>query len=115
MPPLHTFASMKHLLLVCLLADSLPSAFAQTTKSAQYCIVEADYKAKNKAAFTLITGADSATTGRTEEVNQVTKMVYEADALNYLSTHGWEVISTATRTGATGAFYATRHNLRRKS
>lgn len=104
---------MKHLLLAALLACSLSPVLAQTSQADQYCILEARAHLKDRAGLKLLAGADPAKTGQVEEVQQVTSFEYEADALNYLSVRGWEVIGV-TSTISNGDEAGTRYYLRRR-
>lgn len=103
---------MKQLLIASLLL--LPTlALAQSTKPDQYCILKSDHKAKDRAALKLLVGADPAKTGQVEEMQQIASLEHEADALNYLSSHGWEVISVTPITngaGDTGVRYCLRRH-----
>lgn len=103
---------MKHLLLTLLLSSPILTA-AQTRQPDQYCILEANARTKDRAELKLLAGADPAKTGQIEEVQQVASFEYEADALNYLSSHGWEVISV-TPTILTGNDRGARYYLRRR-
>ncbi len=104
---------MKRLLLTCLLAGSLSTALAQLRQSDQYCILEASSRSKDRANLKLLAGADPAKTGQVEEIQQVEGCKYEVDALNYLSTRGWEVISV-TPTSISGHDDGVRYYLRRR-
>jgi hypothetical protein len=107
----YTFAGMRYLLLPFLF--SLPTlAIAQTRQPDQYCILEASARTKDRAALKLLAGVDPAKTGQVEEVQQVASFEYEADALNYLSSHGWEVLSV-TPTSMNGNDRGVRYYLRR--
>jgi hypothetical protein len=103
---------MKHLLLTCILAGSLLSAQAQTPhRPDQYCILESSYRSKDRAVLKLLAGTDPAKIGLVEEVTQVANLEDETDALNYMSSHGWEVVSTSimsSQYGANGVRYCLR-------
>jgi hypothetical protein len=103
---------MKHLLLALLLG--LPTlAIAQARQPDQYSILEAGARTKDRAALKLLAGADPAKTGQVEEVQQVAAFEFEADALNYLSGRGWEVISVTPITYS-GGNNGARYYLRRR-
>jgi hypothetical protein len=57
--------------------------------------LEARGRTKARAALNLLAGADPAKIGLVEEVRQVANLEDETDALNYMSSHGWEVVSTS--------------------
>jgi hypothetical protein len=103
---------MKHLLLALLLS-SPALAIAQTQQADQYCILEADTRTKGRAELRLLAGADPTKNGQAEEVQQVVGFEYEADALNYLSSQGWEVISVTSVT-YNGNHNGARYYLRRR-
>ena len=102
---------MKTLLFALLL--SLPTmALAQTRQPDQYCILVSYYKTKDRAGLKLLAGTNPAKIGLAEEVTQVASLEDETDALNYMSSHGWEVVSTSimsSQYGATGVRYCLRH------
>ena len=105
---------MKHLLLTYLLAGSLFSAQAQTQRRPdQYCVLESSYRPKYRAGLRLLAGTDPAKIGLAEEVTQVTNLEDETDALNYMSSRGWEVVSTSN-TGTQYGISGVRYCLRRK-
>lgn len=104
---------MKHYILSALLACSLSSVLAQTRQADQYCILEAEARTKDRATLKLLAGADPAKNGQVEEVQQVASFEYEVDALNYLSSHGWEVIN-ATPAIFNGHDSGARYYLRRR-
>jgi hypothetical protein len=58
----------------------------------QYCIVNAVGQADGKAAIKLVVG-NRYISGQLMEAAQVNSCSYEVDALNYLATCGWQVIS----------------------
>jgi hypothetical protein len=106
---------MKHVLLaLSLLLPTLP-VVAQTAprQPDQYCILVAYARTKDRASLKLVVGADPAKTGQLEEVQRVDGFEYEVDALNYLATHGWEVISI-TPTINSGGDSGARYYLRRR-
>jgi hypothetical protein len=103
---------MKHLLLALLLSSPTLTV-AQTRQPDQYCILEAGARTKDRAALKLLAGADPAKTGQVEEVQQVAAFEFEADALNYLSSRGWEVISV-TPASYNGNNNGARYYLRRR-
>ncbi|MVN76056.1 hypothetical protein GO988_06940 [Hymenobacter sp. HMF4947] len=104
---------MKKLVLVAgLLVAFLPPALAQTVppQPDQYCILETASRSGNRSLVSLITGADPAQTQQTEEVARMKTFEYEVDALNYLSSRGWEVISVGQRNQGGGVrYYLRRH------
>jgi hypothetical protein len=72
-----------------------PAAAKATTPAAtteQYCIVNAVGQADCKAAIKLVVG-NRYISGQLMEAAQVNSCSYEVDALNYLATCGWQVIS----------------------
>lgn len=103
---------MKQLLLMCLLAGPLAAAQAQTPRRPdQYCILESAYKTKDRAGLKLLAGTDPAKIGLTEEVAQVASLEDETNALNYLSSRGWEVVSASiigNQYGPSGVRYCLR-------
>jgi hypothetical protein len=103
---------MKTLLLALLLSPPA-LALAQTRLPDQYCILEANSRAKDRANLKLLAGADPAKNGQMEEVQQVESLKYEVDALNYLSGRGWEVFSV-TPTSLSGHDDGVRYYLRRR-
>ncbi len=103
---------MKNFYLLILFLMGARPALAQAVRPSQYCILEAEYKRHNGAGLTLLTGTNPAA-NQVEEATKVASMAYEVDALNYLSSHGWEVISTTVLNHGPGTIYATRYYLRR--
>jgi hypothetical protein len=103
---------MKSLLFALLL--SLPTlALAQTRQPDQYCILETTNRSKGRAALLLSAGTDPAKTGQVEEVQQIANLENEVDALNYLSSRGWEIINV-TSLSYSGTVGGARYYLRRR-
>jgi hypothetical protein len=72
-----------------------PAAAKATALAAspeQYCIVNAVGQADGKAVIKLVVG-NRYISGQLMEAAQVNSCSYEVDALNYLATCGWQVIS----------------------
>ncbi|TVT42573.1 hypothetical protein FNT36_00275 [Hymenobacter setariae] len=71
---------------------AVAKATAPATATEQYCIVNAVGQADGKAAIKLVVG-NRYISGQLMEAAQVNSCSYEVDALNYLATCGWQVIS----------------------
>ena len=102
---------MKYLLLAFLLSVST-LAVAQAQQADQYCLLEASARTKDRAELKLLAGANLGKTMQSE-AQQVAGFEYEADALNYLSSHGWEVVSV-TPIVISGTDRGVRYYLRRR-
>jgi hypothetical protein len=89
-------------------AAAKATAPAATTE--QYCIVNAVGQADGKAAIKLVVG-NRHVSGQLMEAAQVNSCSYEVDALNYLASCGWQVISIVPYQFEQGA--GTRYVLRR--
>jgi hypothetical protein len=91
---------MKYLLFLGFLGSVAP-AFAQVvpvTTPDQYCLLEVTPTGKDRDRIKLLAGSpDSAPRGQQEEAEHVKGLAYEADALNYMSTHGWQVVGVLNK------------------
>ncbi|WP_092678966.1 hypothetical protein [Hymenobacter arizonensis] len=85
---------MKYLLFLSFLWSALP-AFAQVVPSPpdQYCLLEVTPIGKDRDRIKLLASSPEwAPKGQAEEAERVKGMAFEADALIYMSTHGWHVV-----------------------
>ena len=107
------YFTLSLLLLLAIPGYTTPAAAKATAPTAateQYCIVNAVGQADGKAAIKLVVG-NRYSSGQLMEAAQVNSCSYEVDALNYLATCGWQVISIVPYQFEQGA--GTRYFLRR--
>ena len=66
----------------------------------QYGILETQRKAKNQVVMVFLDGtpAGPTTSQESDEEAFVKKSLYEVDALNYLASHGWEIVAITAET-----------------
>ena len=114
----------KYLMPALLLSAAALPTLGQSTSNPppqpdQYCIINAYPQDKDRAEMTLLGGSASPAnvnqSQQTAEAQQVKRFAYEVDALNYMSSHGWELVSTTTIIG--GRYASTtgvRYYLRRR-
>jgi hypothetical protein len=92
MPKLLTLSLLLLLAMPRYAAPAAAKTTALATSPEQYCIVNAVGQADGKAAIKLVVG-NRYISGQLMEAAQVNSCSYEIDALNYLATCGWQVIS----------------------
>jgi hypothetical protein len=102
---------MKPVILLSLAAGlAIHTAHAQT-QADQYSVLEAQSRAHGLAKLQLLPGPSAPNSQQAAEVTKVATYDTEADALNYLSSQGWEVLGLMPLTvqgTTTGARYCLR-------